>query len=708
MATGGQTPNLNLIKWDPKDPLSREEFNNNFAKIDDAHKQVTEQMAQETTLRQSAVTELDSRKADKTEVNTLSTNKADKTEVNSLATAKADKSYVDTNISTLDTKINAQASGSPKGTYATLTALQTAFPTGNGNIYVVSADGKWYYWNGSAWTSGGTYQSTGIADKSVPPEKTTFIRRSRNFFNKNDVLIGYRIDATTGEPVEYEGWVVSGFIPVNSLTPFIKNYAAIISEYDSSKTYIASGSNNALPFNSRSNANFFRVSMDMSYSDLFQLELGSERTVYEDYGVVSDNLLGSKSDDSINKNVAGKLKNIIPFTSNEYPDKIFDITPDIALMSTGGVFIQKDYVNSWGNKSYGIKIGVTKAKTASITQTYSTPHNIPFTQAVGMWYYVDNPSNLKSLTVQLGHEQPSGYQWIRSDYTFKKGWNLFRHEALAGVIGNWTDFYRIRFVVEAIGAVNVTIGLLFLEQPAKAKLLFVEDGGYVEFLERGYPQLKARGIPTTWALNPGILGTARRITEIQVDELAKDYMSEFSFHSWASDVHSTMTSEQVADNAIKCVRWLQKKGLKPDYLYRAAITQNNAPNHAILQEIVDAYANGNEQTGTEIFPFANPYGTKRMTLHGMDSARIDEVFEQLKKTHALIIGYTHGIGETSNGTGQSTGDMTQAQWDYFISKVDTALAEGWLEGVTYDRLRKRYEKQSKGRGFEALVKATYI
>jgi lysophospholipase L1-like esterase/outer membrane murein-binding lipoprotein Lpp len=70
----------------------------------------------------------------------------------------------------VDTKVAQIVSGSPKGTYATLTALQTAFPTGTTGVYLVTADGKWYYWNGSAWTAGGTYQSTGIAAKSITKE----------------------------------------------------------------------------------------------------------------------------------------------------------------------------------------------------------------------------------------------------------------------------------------------------------------------------------------------------------------------------------------------------------------------------------------------------------------------------------------------------------------------------------------------------------
>ena len=53
--------------------------------------------------------------------------------------------------------------GSPKGVYATLSDLESAYPTGTTGIYVVSADGHWYYWNGSAWTDGGDYLSTANA-----------------------------------------------------------------------------------------------------------------------------------------------------------------------------------------------------------------------------------------------------------------------------------------------------------------------------------------------------------------------------------------------------------------------------------------------------------------------------------------------------------------------------------------------------------------
>lgn len=64
-------------------------------------------------------------------------------------------------------KADAMASGSPKGVYTTLAALRTAYPTGTTGAYLVTADGKWYYWNGTAWTAGGVYQSTGLAVDGV-------------------------------------------------------------------------------------------------------------------------------------------------------------------------------------------------------------------------------------------------------------------------------------------------------------------------------------------------------------------------------------------------------------------------------------------------------------------------------------------------------------------------------------------------------------
>lgn len=95
--------------------------------------------------------------------------KATKTDIVPLAN-KAEKSEViavTNKVTVLDAKVNSQASGSPKGVYATAAALKAALPTGNSNIYVVTEDGKWYFWNGTAWTAGGIYTASTFTDDEL-------------------------------------------------------------------------------------------------------------------------------------------------------------------------------------------------------------------------------------------------------------------------------------------------------------------------------------------------------------------------------------------------------------------------------------------------------------------------------------------------------------------------------------------------------------
>lgn len=86
-----------------------------------------------------------------------------------------DSDYVDVNGNTLTNELNnkatkdevqAVASGSPAGVYTTVEALITADPN-HSKIYVVSANGHWYYYANSQWTDGGLYQSPLNAEERI-------------------------------------------------------------------------------------------------------------------------------------------------------------------------------------------------------------------------------------------------------------------------------------------------------------------------------------------------------------------------------------------------------------------------------------------------------------------------------------------------------------------------------------------------------------
>lgn len=61
-------------------------------------------------------------------------------------------------LNNFDAEIQNVVSGSPKGVYANLSALQAAKPNGDSGIYVTADSGHWYYYN-NGWKDGGVYQA---------------------------------------------------------------------------------------------------------------------------------------------------------------------------------------------------------------------------------------------------------------------------------------------------------------------------------------------------------------------------------------------------------------------------------------------------------------------------------------------------------------------------------------------------------------------
>lgn len=74
-----------------------------------------------------------------------------KNNITSLQTTKADKTAIENIIS-----------GTVKGVYQNLAALQSAFPNGAQGIYVTTDNGHWYYYN-SGWQDGGVYNSVALS-----------------------------------------------------------------------------------------------------------------------------------------------------------------------------------------------------------------------------------------------------------------------------------------------------------------------------------------------------------------------------------------------------------------------------------------------------------------------------------------------------------------------------------------------------------------
>lgn len=71
------------------------------------------------------------------------------------------KSDVNNQIIAINNKVNVTNTGNP------IPVTNSNQMTDTTKIYLLISDGKWYYYNGTSWVAGGTYQSTSIGDNSV-------------------------------------------------------------------------------------------------------------------------------------------------------------------------------------------------------------------------------------------------------------------------------------------------------------------------------------------------------------------------------------------------------------------------------------------------------------------------------------------------------------------------------------------------------------
>lgn len=129
------------------------------------------------------------------------------------------ESGITTQIASMNDKIDSATSGSPKAVYDTVSDLTTDNPNHN-YIYLVTEDGKWYYYDTteSDWVAGGTYQSTGL-DSEIQSqiESSTILNEvlTSNTITFNDEVLkaGYEYQNITTENMQinntHNGYIAS-------------------------------------------------------------------------------------------------------------------------------------------------------------------------------------------------------------------------------------------------------------------------------------------------------------------------------------------------------------------------------------------------------------------------------------------------------------------------------------------------------------------
>lgn len=268
---------------------------------------------------------------------------------------------IEDRVSQVESELSSVASGSPKGIYPTLADLQAAYPTGTSGIYVVNADGHWYYWSGSAWTDGGVYLSTGDA---VPETRTiaginlenditsdtlanainkslraifddiyVSFEHTKNLFDKNDIISGQYWDEY-GNIVNSPTLYSSALIKVKPNTTYYINpsYGQKITFWDDNGDFISSststvGTGRFTTPNVECYCRFYGLLANLDTDMLCEGEYPNEYIAYgytKDISYFKENLLKNIQyvDGNIlnGKKIAQMGDSITWYDGNEYPN----------------------------------------------------------------------------------------------------------------------------------------------------------------------------------------------------------------------------------------------------------------------------------------------------------------------------------------------------------------------------------------------------
>lgn len=251
------------------------------------------------------------------------------------------------NINAINTKVNSAVSSNPIAVNSKDLMIDTS------KIYVLTTDGYWYYYNGTAWIQGGLYQST------VNSNDVEYLRKKDNSLNYNkniryDITMkdGYRLSQSAGIEYAENGFSCTpDFIPYDGAYKIryfgIKDGTTtqeITCYYDENYNFISYTNHNGV----KDQINLEKIPDNTKYIKFCALNEHIESEVY-----ITEELLSNRRINIINnfvneldlvnvfnKNIKtnyeiGEVVSLVPETANGYKYIIIDCEENNIYMING-------------------------------------------------------------------------------------------------------------------------------------------------------------------------------------------------------------------------------------------------------------------------------------------------------------------------------------------------------------------------------------
>lgn len=484
-------------------------------------------------------------------------------------------------------------------------------------------------------------------------------------------------------------FTLSDLVGINTNSPLSVKYNYEVGATSTTIVNQASGSRqSSIEFTQDANV-FIQIQSGITYSSAsfrLQIEAGDEATSYQKpAGMIDHGARGSIEKLMVDLKVNAESYDIAfeRFQNIQYVDMMND--SGIAAMDSGR--ISADYKIRFRNMPFSIKC-TTNASEAStrfrIPQSVSVP--MAGTEEIELYLYTTDAASIGGSHVIRLTGVTSGFS-RNIDTALQNGWNKIRIPTEgAGTIDYTTSETEWRLYVYSTASATVWIGGIFAVKPDKANIIITDDGPYQSFYENAYPALAAIGVPVTWAGDWSKIGVSDKlITQEELNLLAYDGISEFSFHNWDGTEQAEGTALSALRDTVNNIRYLQANGLQADRIWRAAWQGNNCAHPELANELVDASASHDGSTGVVQFPFQDRFNIPRWAMQGRSTSTVDTWFSKLERQHCTMMMYTHGISDGDK-------DVSEELLAYYVEKIEAGIQAGWLNATTYSRMMNHYRR----------------
>ena len=607
-----------------------------------------------------------------------------------------------------------------------LVANTAAAMTDQDKIFVYTGDesgftaGNWYYYDGTAWVSGGVYNSqavetdTTLSVSGVPADSKVAGDEIDSVKSATDALDAAVFDVRSLKVGSVHGgrYYTDGYSSLGS-TKWIYSDKFLAGRYtftpptgwdigyyyydtDSTGTQIYAMSEAARTFDAT--RPFIVSGRKSDNTDYTSAELSAFEN---DFVIVkyaeSDNNLTKRVTELENTTTKLTAFNSVPsWKSWSEKRKIvegYDYLNLLSAVSTIDRRNSKSVVFDNGVKFKGCPASIKQTTNSASTNsemrfTLSNSFLLNGAQEFEMWLYTEDAgqiSEVRLATIGSGFDKT-----LDVSNTLKNGWNKLRfYTEGAGVWDGTVDTTVLRVLVYTTAEIDVWVGGLWIIKPPKANMMIISDGPYYTFYNVAYPALKAAGIPVVWAIDPAFLSNdpthANGLINLSdLDVLANDGISEFSFHSYDGTIMSSATADEALADTLKSIHFLKEKGLQPNHIWRAAWLQNACNDPSLANTELEASATYTGLNMVTQYPFLDRYNIPRMAMANRTQEYIDDLFAKMERQHCTVLFYAHGISTGSDK------EITPTLWDYYLSKMTSGITAGYLNPTTYSRLVAQY------------------